>query len=223
MAATNGGHLILSSGKGKYAGGTSGGNIYLFTEGGASYSAYGYLCLSVRPSVVDDGHTTPRATGWVLVGSDVLSATSVAGAVMEITGGLNISTTLQVRGLTNTYVPYCASTNGLISNSGMVWDNSTGLSLGTNITFTAAATGLILKRGANGKCGTFVATGATPVTVSNTSIAITDTVCISLNTVGGTIAGQPYLLTITASTGFTVAATALDTSTYNYSIISNAA
>jgi len=43
---------------------------------------------------------------------------------------------------------------------------------------TAAAKGLVLKQGANGKVGTFVCNGATPVTVSNTSIAVTDTVVI---------------------------------------------
>lgn len=90
-------------------------------------------------------------------------------------------------------------------------------------TFTTAASGLVLKRGANGKCGTFVANGVTPVTISNTSIAITDTIVISLNTVGGTVGVQPNVATITAGTGFTVVCTALDTSTYNYAIISNAA
>lgn len=91
------------------------------------------------------------------------------------------------------------------------------------LTFTAAAKGIVLKQGSNGKCGTFTANGVTPVTVSNTSIAITDIIMISLNTVGGTVGVQPHVATITASTGFTVVCTALDTSTYNYAIISNAA
>lgn len=92
-----------------------------------------------------------------------------------------------------------------------------------NIIMNTAAKGLVLKRGSNGKCGTFVANGATPVTVSNTSVAITDTIVFSLNTVGGTVGLYPVIQTITASTGFTVACTATDTSTYNYIIISNAA
>lgn len=86
----------------------------------------------------------------------------------------------------------------------------------------AATSGLTLKQGANGKCGTFVANGAVAVSVANTSIAITDTVCMSLNTVGGTISRAPFLQTITAGVGFTVAAGNTDTSTYNYAIISNA-
>ena len=97
------------------------------------------------------------------------------------------------------------------------------LSPSDNVIMTTATKGLVLKRGANGLCGTFIATGVTPVTVSSTAVAVTDTIIISLNTVGGTIAGQPFILTITAATGFTVASTAADTSTYNWSIIKNAA
>ncbi len=91
------------------------------------------------------------------------------------------------------------------------------------IVYSTASSGPTLKRGANGRCGTFVANGATPVSVSNSSIAVTDAIIISLNTVGGTVGALPVLQTITANTGFTVAGTASDTSTYNYAIIKNAA
>lgn len=91
------------------------------------------------------------------------------------------------------------------------------------LVFSVAASGPTLKRGANGRCGTFVANGVTPVTVSNTSIAVTDAILISLNTVGGTVGALPAIQTIAAATGFTVAGTALDSSTYNYAIIKNAA
>lgn len=69
--------------------------------------------------------------------------------------------------------------------------------------------------------GTFVANGATPVTVANANLLITDNVIISLNTVGGTVGAIPHLATITGGTGFTVVGTASDTSTYNYKIIRN--
>jgi len=67
--------------------------------------------------------------------------------------------------------------------------------------------------------GTFVANGASAVTVANANLLRTDNVIISLNTVGGTVGAQPVLSTITPGTGFTVVATAGDTSTYNYKII----
>ena len=86
-----------------------------------------------------------------------------------------------------------------------------------------AASGPILKQGVNGRCGTVVLNGVTPVTISNTSIAITDTIMFSLNTVGGTVGLHPTIKTITAGSGVTVAGTVGDTSAYNYAIIKNAA
>lgn len=100
---------------------------------------------------------------------------------------------------------------------------SAAITASGSLTFSAVASGIILKQGANGRVGTFVCNGVTPVTVGNTSVAITDAIIISLNTVGGTVGAVPAIQTITASTGFTVAGTALDTSTYNYAIIKNAA
>lgn len=67
--------------------------------------------------------------------------------------------------------------------------------------------------------GTFVANGATAVTVADTNVTATSMIIISLNTVGGTVGAIPAVKTITAGTGFTVAGTASDTSTYNYLIL----
>lgn len=118
----------------------------------------------------------------------------------------------------NAIARFDLTTGKIIQNSATTVADTTG-----TITFTAAAGGITLKQGANGRVGTFVANGVTPVTVSNTSIAVTDAIVISLNAVGGTVGAVPAIQTITASTGFTVAATASDTSTYNYAIIKNAA
>lgn len=90
-------------------------------------------------------------------------------------------------------------------------------------TFTTASKGVVLKQGANGLCGTFVANGVTPVVISNTNVAISDAIIISLNTVGGTVGVQPHVSAITGSTSFAVTCSASDTSTYNYAIIKNAA
>ncbi len=92
-----------------------------------------------------------------------------------------------------------------------------------SVVYSTATSGPTLKRGANGRCGTFVANGVTPVTVTNSSIAVTDAIIISLNTVGGTVGALPAIQTITGTSGFTVAATIGDSSTYNYAIIKNAA
>jgi len=70
--------------------------------------------------------------------------------------------------------------------------------------------------------GSFVCNGATTVTVSDISVSTTDVIIPSLNTVGGTVGSIPSVKTITSGTGFTVACTALDTSTYNYAVIRSA-
>jgi hypothetical protein len=67
--------------------------------------------------------------------------------------------------------------------------------------------------------GTFTLNGATPVAVAETSIAATSMVLISLKTPAGTVGAQPAVQSITAGTGFSVAGTANDTSTYNYLVI----
>jgi hypothetical protein len=142
--------------------------------------------------------------------------------------------------LTANYVPRYKSAYQL-QNSGIT-DNGTTIALGRNttvtgtcgvtgettvtsgaVTFATVAKGIVLKRGANGLCGTFIATGATPVSIATTAFSITDCVIISLNTVGGTVGAVPAIQTVTAGVGFTVAATAGDTSTYNWCVIKNAA
>ena len=74
-------------------------------------------------------------------------------------------------------------------------------------------------QGVGGVSGTFIANGATPVSVANTSVALTDLIIFSLKVVGGTITVAPIILTITAGVGFTVATAALDSSTYNYLLV----
>ncbi len=67
--------------------------------------------------------------------------------------------------------------------------------------------------------GTFTCNGVTPVVVSNTNISANSNIIVTLKTVGGTVGAVPAVKTITASTGFTIAGTASDTSIYNYIII----
>ncbi len=72
------------------------------------------------------------------------------------------------------------------------------------------------------RSGTFILNETTPVTVSNTTFQVTDIINISLKTVGGTVGALPAVKTVTANTGFTVAGTASDTSTYSYTLIATA-
>lgn len=66
--------------------------------------------------------------------------------------------------------------------------------------------------------GVVTVNGATPVSVSNTAVTADSNITFTLKTVGGTVGAIPTVKTITPGTGFTVAATAADTSIYNYTI-----
>lgn len=67
--------------------------------------------------------------------------------------------------------------------------------------------------------GTFVCNGATAVTVGDINVTANSAIVVTLKTVGGTVGAVPAVKTITAGTGFTIAGTASDSSTYNYLII----
>lgn len=67
--------------------------------------------------------------------------------------------------------------------------------------------------------GTFVANGTSAVTVIEPRVGNNSVIPISLKTVGGTVGAVPAIQTVTAGTGFTVKATASDTSTYLYLVI----
>ncbi len=188
-------------------GGSNGLTITMFTSGGTNdggfFSAAGSF-LFVNPSgtnnvnlVTGGGALGVGTTATVATfnGTTDASSTSVAGVVNA--GGSAIAKKLYV---------------GTDINA-----------VGGNIIMGTATKTLVLKQGANGTVGTFVCNGVTPVTINNTNVAISDAIIISLNTVGGTVGAAPDVKTITASTGFTAACTAADTSTYNYAIIKNAA
>lgn len=149
------------------------------------------------------------------------SACSVSNGVGKIDGRIAAITSGTINGAAIGGSTPAAGSFTTVNASGLT--TTAGVSTSDNVTSTVAAKGLVLKQGSNGMVGTFVANGVTPVTISNTNVAISDAIVISLNTVGGTVGVQPHVATITAATGFTVVCTASDTSTYNYAIIKNAA
>lgn len=109
----------------------------------------------------------------------------------------------------------------ITATSGAV-DFKQEVSFDKNLTSTVVGKTLVLKLGSNGKAGTITLTGATPVSLGNTSITANSNIHFTLKTVGGTVGAYPTIQTITPGTGCTVAGTAGDTSTYNYTIIESA-
>lgn len=165
--------------------------------------------------------TTTDAVGRPILiqagSAPAVTATNRAGGSITIAGGSSTGTA------TSSVVIQTApaGSSGTTANT-----SATVATFNSAAGLTMALTGgtLVLKQGANSKTGTFTLNGATPVSVSNTSITANSGILITLKTVGGTVSpSAPNVQTITASTGFDVAGTAGDTSVYNYHIIESAA
>ncbi len=172
-------------------------------------------------------------TGIII--ADTTNAVSGLGPLTQTGAGANVfnstalDTDFTVKAITSgNAISYDAGTSAITLASTTI--GATGavtitgaVSQSGSTTYTTATAGTILKQGANGRVGTFVANGITPVSVANSSITANSVIIFTLKTVGGAVGAYPAIQTITASTGFTVAATASDTSTYNYAIIESAA
>lgn len=89
---------------------------------------------------------------------------------------------------------------------------------GGNLIFAIATKGIQLQSGANGRTGTFTANGATPVVVSNTSLAAGDQIIITRDTIGGT-PGAWNLTARTNGASFGFTGTASDTSVFRYTLV----
>lgn len=181
-------------------------------------------------SVLNQIDTVPSNTGVNLPLSTGRHGTPCQFCVIY-NNGANPLSVYGFQGSTDTINGVAGSTGQVIPANGVAIFNTakggswfTGDSAGPadfsgNITELLLGTGFVQKAGTNGRAGTFTLNGATTVSVSNTSTAITDFIGLSLNTVGGTVGVQPHVSSITAGNGFTIIGTAGDTSVYNYSMI----
>ncbi len=206
----------------------------MLTFGGAGYGATGYSAtarMQITGKATENWSDTAQGTSLQFNTTPNTTIVPALALLIQNSGGVSIGTSTDlgigtllanstIKTLSTTVSSSPTTGSGLfgggIGVSGDVWASG-------NHSVSVAAKTLLLKQGANGAVGTFVCNGVTPVTVNNTNVAISDAVIISLNTVGGTVGAAPDLKTITAATGFTVACTAADTSTYNYALIKNAA
>lgn len=96
----------------------------------------------------------------------------------------------------------------------------TGIVNAGNFTETLVGSGFVQKFSATGtgRAGTFTLNGATTVTVTNTTVAFTDFIGMSVNTPAGNVGAVPHVAAIAPGATFTVVGTAGDTSIYNYSM-----
>lgn len=188
------------------------------------------------------GDATDVAVALSTVGAGVITGAGIGGGV-TVRGGAQSATVFTdttdtaaaiIAGRTNVrigmswYYTYQNTTNAAATLTGGSGVTVSGITLVQAksaarylVTYTAAATITMvgISFGFIPNVGTFDATAATPVTVSNAAVSPSSQILFTLKTVGGTVGATPAVKTITPGTGFTVAATASDTSTYNYMIL----
>lgn len=146
--------------------------------------------------------------------------TDTAANIVAAQPGIHVgySWTYLYQNSTNAPATITGGTGVTVSGITVVPANSTVAYL---VSYTATNTFTIVGLGITNSpvIGTFTANGVTPVTVANTAVSPGSQVIFTLKTVGGTVGAYPTVKTITPATGFTVAATASDTSVYNYAIL----
>lgn len=177
------------------------------------------------------------ATGLATVGDGVITAAGIAGKVTTRTGATAAFTdttatadliiaampnalvgqTFEWTYVNNTVAPATIAGGVGVTASAVIPAHSFTRFL---VNYSVAST-IVMTKIAQGyfpTVGTFTANGATPVTVTDANVTAGSTITPTLKTVGGTVGALPAIKTITPGTGFTVAATASDTSVYNYEI-----
>jgi hypothetical protein len=102
-----------------------------------------------------------------------------------------------------------ASTNTSLT-LGTGGSNDDALTVGGTLNVTGNFTGK--------STGTITATNANPVVVSNTNVTANSIILLTVKTATGANAGQAYVSSTTASTGFSITSGAADASVYNYMI-----
>ena len=201
--------------------------------------------ISTNAIGLAQGVVAPAAGSLTTVGAGTVTAALVNGGIV-VRGGSQSNTAFA--DITDTADNIIAGNPGLVGKIGasflLLYENTTDanctLGGGTGVTvsgitvipgktwalyvvtYTAASTLTVVGIAASpptAASGTFVCNGATPVTVTDSRITANSGVIVTLKTVGGTVGAVPAIKTITAGTGFTIAGTASDTSTYNYTII----
>lgn len=191
--ATNGGPITFSVTDGLIRQNADTNRLQLYGGSGASNSNGASLNLN--------GNTFSGAGGNVDLSTSTAAASTITFRAQGSSGSI-----IQ---RTNNVVVWTTGSTGNFTNDA---------TNGGSIIFAKATTGVQLQSGANGRTGTFTLNGATPVTISNTSLVAGDMIILARDTIGGTpLAFQ--LTSRTNATGFQVTGTATDTSPCRYWLV----
>lgn len=207
----------------------TGGSVEAFMTSGqvAALAGSGSNLASTALNTVGAGTITAAgiAGRWTVRGGAQSNAafTDTSATAAQITAALPASFAVG-----QSFLWYYQNT----TNATATLAGGTGVTLSDTVLSGTTATFLVTRTGATtytvvkveatspvGSSGTFVCNGTTPVTVTDSRVTANSAIVVTLKTVGGTVGAVPAVKTITAGTGFTIAGTASDTSTYNYLIL----
>jgi|SRR5580700_478758 hypothetical protein len=222
--------------------------IYSFVFGGTANAPTITVYHLSTGSVADAaGVTSPQITSVTTVGAATLAAAAIAQGIISRGGAQSNAAFVDTTDTATNIIAanpgligkigssclfyYQNGTNATVTFTGGTGVNSAG-TIDTiegncaalyQINYTAAATlvfTLIAKWNVpTAPNGTFVANGVTPVTVADSRLTANSVIIVTLKTVGGTVGAIPAPKTVTPGTGFTIAGTVSDSSTYNYFIV----
>lgn len=218
------------------------GNYFATLGGTTAAPTFAISHMGTFPAFLTGAVVAPVSTALTTVGAGTITAAGISGGITLRSGSTAafsdttdiadniiaaafssvsaIGSSFTYTYVNNTVAPATlgGGTGVTVSGVTVVPPNSWAKYL---VTYTAASTVTMvgIEQGYFPANGTFVANGATPVTVSNARVTATSQIDVTLKTVGGTVdVSRPNVVTITPGTGFNVVAAASDTSTYNYSI-----
>lgn len=217
------------------------GNYWGTVGGTAAAPTVVFTHISTVPIRVSSQVADEQASALATVGAGVVLAASIAAGVTN-RGGVQIAAftdatdsaanilagvpSLNVVGsavewtyLNNTIFPATIHAGAGVTLTDLVLPANSWAKMLVSFSGAGAITMVPIAQGFFPHSGSFVANGATPVTVADANFTANSQVLISLKTVGGTVGAIPHLATVTPQTGFTVIGTASDTSTYNYMIL----
>ena len=195
--------------------------------------------VSTVPIRVANSVGTPQSTALTTVGAGTITAGGIAGGTTTRSGptaaftdttdtaaniiaasenlGAGVGASMLYRYVNNSAWPATLAGGSNVTLADTVPANSWGL---YQVTVSSAGnlTLSLIEKGYFPATGTFVANGASAVTVAAAAATANSVIVFTLKTIGGTPAGAPFLSSITPGTGFNVKAVAGDTSTYTYEI-----
>ncbi len=179
----------------------------------ASTTAAAYTAGSVYGVTIDSPTKGAGSTITTLYGLNIADQT--AGSTnYAIKTGLGLVSFADTTEATNGGVGSLTTAGGIYAAKRII-SGTDVVAVGNLATDTVGKT-LLVKSGTNALSGTVTLTAGAG-TISSTAIDANTVIVITLKTVGGTILGQPYVDTITAGTGCTLAGGgASNTSTYNW-------